>query len=578
MNIKSKISIITSEENSLDLLYMFTSLAHLYDITVHTISDFMQHNASFLNVKLKLYPNIPDMPGYLRDVEKNIYDSDLIVMTSDYSLSSFQAMRISSKHNIPTICLSHKIDSTLFSQFNNIQAIQFDIHERATLFVATSEGAVQELQSKKVSHERIILQSPLVNPHQFKMDLTLREKFRRYIKISEKDFVVTFLGDLIPDNTPDELIKSLRHLLTNQFQEALQFRIIFAGTGQESDSLKYKAFDMGVGKSIMFLHQSTRPFLADLLSASDLVILPPTINNPLKEAFPMLGKFSLACGTPVVMKENSLFHTLTQSEDTITYLDFHHLALAQILKQVYKNSCRNPDMRQNLAKQFLQNEPYQEAHTIFTSLIDSLIRKNKEIYARGFDFDQAMKDIEKMLLDLKPQEALIACEDILLKEITSWEIKSDIFCLQGDAYYQLGQFEGAMKSYSESLKFENNSFKALRGLGYVSLQSQSHEEAITFFKKALAINTQDILTLVGIGMVHRKVGLLDEALYWFVKAVQIDCDHLSSISGLTYTCLELKDTRYAISILEKTTQVIGENKMIKMALDQLYVRTGQLPS
>jgi hypothetical protein len=51
-------------------------------------------------------------------------------------------------------------------------------------------------------------------------------------------------------------------------------KILCVGQGAATMDLKYLAYDLGLGKQAMFLHQDPEPFLNDLYSSSDIMFEP----------------------------------------------------------------------------------------------------------------------------------------------------------------------------------------------------------------------------------------------------------------------------------------------------------------
>ena len=87
-------------------LSMFENLRD-FDVEVHAISqqEILSHYRS--NLKLFIYENVTDMPGYMRGIEERISDSNIIVSREISRLSTFQATRIAQKYDIPIVNFGH---------------------------------------------------------------------------------------------------------------------------------------------------------------------------------------------------------------------------------------------------------------------------------------------------------------------------------------------------------------------------------------------------------------------------------------------------------------------------------------
>ena len=95
---------------------------------------------------LVLFPQIPEMPGFCRDLERHLLGADVVVGVETSKLCTFQALRATRKLGIHFACVTHEYDPLVYGKFANIRAIQQDIYQNSDVFFSTSRRASQLLE------------------------------------------------------------------------------------------------------------------------------------------------------------------------------------------------------------------------------------------------------------------------------------------------------------------------------------------------------------------------------------------------------------------------------------------------
>ena len=122
MNIK-KVAYVAGVLEDWRHLSMFENLRD-FSVEVHAIGQKEILSQYRSNLKLFIYENVTDMPGYMRCIEERISDSHIIVSREISRLSTFQETRIAQKYDIPSIVLVSETRPNFYKNYNNISAIQ----------------------------------------------------------------------------------------------------------------------------------------------------------------------------------------------------------------------------------------------------------------------------------------------------------------------------------------------------------------------------------------------------------------------------------------------------------------------
>lgn len=563
----SKISIVAGRLEQPRELSMFYPLVELFDVTVHAINSqgLIKENSSFT---LKVYEDIEDMPGYMRDLEDHILEADLIISLETSKLSTFQALQCAKKLNKPFFTVVNEFHPNFYDSYRNIKAIQSDIHKNTTAFLASSKLAQFNLERQGIPPEKITAVSAKVDSNKFQYDESARMRFRNYCKISESEFVILYKGNLSQTSEAECTLRAVAEL---QKRTDHQFRVIFAGNGDHTKKLKYLSYDTGLGNQVMFLHQDPENFLVDLYCASDFIIEPNDVSTDTHTAFPLSLLEAAACGAIPVSSSRCVAAELTSKIDTVN-LDGTPEGLATILARAMNSEQLFSSLKVKTRELIETSFSMHMKDDHFVNYIERTLENKTNLSAH--DSEEFIQRISALIEAREAKKAFQIANTMLEQQNISNRTRSSLLVLKGDCAYQLGDLEGAMNHYTEALSKYHKNADAYRGLGFVAWKSHSNEESLTFFKKALALSPTDNMSTFGIGMIYRRIGLLDEAAFWLEKSATQPPYNSSAVVALTQTCLEFKDFNQAIEKLENLKDALGDRKNILMALGQLYLRQG----
>lgn len=570
-----KIAIVAGEIADPRSLILFEGLHQYFDVTVFALDSLSLQRANFQpGVKIRIYENSEDMPGYLRGLEEELARFDAVIGIETSRLATFQAVRAARKYGIPLGVIVNEFQPYFYEKYPNIRAIQFDICHKADIFWTTSQLASQVLRLDHVVESSIFNLDPMVDTYRFVADDERRKKFRKYVGIDSSEIVLLFQHDLVAHNRPQMFLDAIKRLQSSRSKNVAQLRLIFAGQGSAAMDLKYRAYDLGLGSSVLFLHQNPEPFLADLYAATDLMVMPRALRTDEHERLPLSMLEAMGAGAVPVVGAGSIAAELAaEAGHLFVGDDAEHLAAS--LQGLLDQAGLLSHLRSLALTRVQMKFSRHRNQDVFVQQIIRLLTEYQNCGPARRLSPELLNAIESDLARLEPRLALVKIEEALLLTNSAPQERAAIFRLKGDAHSACKDYEEAMSAYSEALKCDPKNQAAMRGLGFVSWHSHSHEEALVFFRKALALDQDDSMTLYGIGLVYRRLGLVDEAVFWLQKCLMCDAPPVAAIIALSQACLQWSQPERAVSCLEKAIESIGEQKPLLMALGQLYVNLGR---
>jgi tetratricopeptide (TPR) repeat protein len=577
MTAKTKIAVVASDLVQPRFLALFEALRGAFDVCVYALNSEALVNLHGTGLKLRLFENIPDMPGYLRGLEEELAQCDAIIGLETSRLGTFQAVRAARKFDKPLAVVVNEHLPFFYERYANIRAIQFDICNKADLFLATSSLAAHALQLDRVPLEAIKRVRPVVNTQKFRPSPEARTRFRQYVGIGPDELVVLFHSELEAWNRP-ELVVQAYHLLARQrLIDPARVRLLFAGTGALAPDLKYRCFALGIGRAAMFLHQDPEPFIADLYAASDILAAPRPMKTEFHEELPLFVLEAMASGVAPVVGVGSLAQEFAAEAAQVSLEDSPE-ALAATLHRLLGDHELLRRMSMTATEIARTRHGGADGDAIVAE-IQALIAGHRQRLDGGAGRANLAEEVETLRRRFEQghiADALVRIEELLLADPPASSEKAELLCMKGEALQVGGELEGAMNAFSDSLKINDKNPRCYRGLGVISWQGHSNEEALMFYRKALALGPDDSETMLGIGLVYRRLGLVEDALFWLEKCLSRDDYPPSAVVALTQSCMEAPRTEYCIKVLERVIDVVGEGPSLLMTLGQLYMNTGRV--
>jgi hypothetical protein len=522
-------------------------------------------------IKLTIFPHVEEMPGYFRDLDQYLAGADLIVGVESSRLSTFQALRVARKMGVPFFCLTHESVPFAYESFKNIRAIQSDIYQNSDLLLPSSRRAMQLLQLEGVAESKIKRLAPVVESQNFIYESVRAQKFRQYTGLSVSDVVVTMFADLEQVEPCSTMIQGIRLSLNQLMPEiAKRVRVLLVGSGSALTEIKYQIADLGLGSRTMIIAQDPKPFLADLLAATDVLLEGRHFVKGQAELLPWHVLQAVSAGVQVVTVPGTLADDWLAGSMETRAEDFSPMDIGIALRQVLSRGQLDVGTRKSRGEAFAEaahrsTEPVQVIQAAMNSVlsVDAGSKRRREVaeFVRSHQIPVTYRDASNVL---------VACEEV--KEFaTNCErsMHSEVLRIRGDALAALSRGDEALKSFEESLKADHKNYHALRGLGYLAWHGHSHDDAMSFFRKALAINQNDYQCLVGVGLIYRRLKMFDEAVFWLQKALSIGGLDSSSLGLIVQACLENPDSSQSAATLMLIRDTMGDHPSLNNAISKL---------
>ncbi len=568
MGRRLKIKIVAGNLLDPALLKVWEELSAVHSVEVCGIDSGAYSGTSSL--PMVLFPQIPDMPGFCRDLHRHLLGADVIIGIETSKLYTFQALRAARKLGIPFACVTHDYDPFVYEKFTNIRAIQQDICQNSDLFFPTSRRAAQLLEMERVPREKISRISVATDSEKFSFSEKSAARFRNYIQVPKESILVTFitnLGDFEPAAT---IIQGTR-LALNQLSagERSKVRLLICGSGEASSPLKYLISDLGLGAQTMLLAQDTAPFLHDLLCASDIIIEGRRTKSENPEILPWHLVSAATCGASIIVPSGTIADDWLSGLVVSRLDDFSAMDVALTLTRSIGNVDHDAERRKivgSLAAQSLS--PTRAANTIAGKL-ETLCQQD-ELSNRRQGLRTFIEGHQVVMTYKDASDVLVKCEEV--REFASTcEVgqHSEVLRIRGDALATLSRGDEAVSAFEESLKANSENYHALRGLGYLAWQGHSHEDALRFFKRGLAVNPNDYQCLVGIALVYRRLKMFLESVFWLQKAIGIGGLESPSLNLMVQACLENSSEPEALEVLVEIRDTFGEHPNLSTAIEKI---------
>jgi glycosyltransferase involved in cell wall biosynthesis len=567
---KKKIGIIVAELKDTTFLDVFEPLCNLYDIAIFTLNDEKLTKICPPAFKIKIFKEINEMPGYMRNLEHEFRDLDLIISTNLHHLSSYQALRISLRQGIPLLAYLEQFQPEKFAQHPNIRAVEGDLIKGVQHFFATSPEVSQKLVEYSVDQDKVTTLRPSISSSYLPINAYLRAKFRKYAGINEDDYVILFKGDLDEKSHLQDLIEALRLIRLHDNKIFQKLKLLFVGSGPAADALKYEGYELGMAKNIRFIHQDPREFIFDIYYASDFAFAvdcePGSCRRWLLEA--------MVCGVSPIRYNCSHCEGKVEGIPGLNVTgNFQDLAntLTDLLRDAEPDIKWREESHDFVVAEFSSNE----AATMLLNEIKKLTSESASPSKKD-TFNQMLDEINHAVAKNDPDALAFVDKGLLQVGVEEAYGRAILLTIKGNILLKRGKYKEAGILFDEAASLDPSDFRAPLGLGQIAFASFAYEEAIQNYRKVLAINSNCYEALIGTGLVFKNINMHGEAIYWFEKAVLCSPTSLKAVLALSQSCLAFEESRYGIQILSRMRDTLGDVPCLTLALGQLLIKDGQV--
>ena len=125
----------------------------------------------------------------------------------------------------------------------------------------------------------------------------------------------------------------------------------------------------------------------------------------------------------------------------------------------------------------------------------------------------------------------------------------------GILYYQLGEFQKAIKCFKKAIKIQPNDSAAHNNLGHVFTRLEKNQKAISCFEKAIQIKPNYADAYYNLANTFKVLGEYQKATSFYAKVIQINPNHANAYYNLGNTFNELGENQKAMSCYEKAIKI-----------------------
>ncbi|MEP6923806.1 MAG: tetratricopeptide repeat protein [Pyrinomonadaceae bacterium] len=137
----------------------------------------------------------------------------------------------------------------------------------------------------------------------------------------------------------------------------------------------------------------------------------------------------------------------------------------------------------------------------------------------------------------------------------------------GDLYYEIKQFDNALKFYEQANKIHPDSPEIMVKLGNTLFDAERFEAAEKWYVAALAKNPDDINVRTDLGLTFylRQPPDLDRAIKEYNISLKKTPDHELTLQNLAIALKEKGDAQAAQAVLDKLAKINPNNTLIQKA-------------
>lgn len=560
MERKLNVALVLGADYSRRLLDVFSPLGDALEVKALGLLNDISAESYLTEIPLQTFIEDQHLPGFMLGVEEELAKADVIVASGLSDASTYQSFRYA-YHQRKSFILYCQKESEL-KQAILLKSEEFqDCLTHASGFLVYEESVAETLEYMGVEPEKIHRLRPEIEVRKFGFHEKLRLKFRDYLKVAaDENLIVSQLSD---DQAPFEIMSGLKMLESLDSDLFAKTKLLFVGQCSNKDAVKYRAVDLGLTKSVMFITQDIKPFFSDLMSSTDLYVALSRELDVTERLFSVLE--GMASGVKV----------LVDGDHPLVPFIAPHFVLQNTaqMAQSFRDGILKPMDRTATIRIVSENFANTGNGGEVMEFLRTRMADKPSLLPLAGDFSLVLHE-----LDFLGRSSMEAFEESFDAEMKRWGSHSDykgkLLVLKGQKLVAVGLLDDALLAFELCTGETSVQREAFLGLAKIAFLTHSYEESMSFYRKSLALKPNDPEAMGGIGNIYRKLGMAHEAVYWLGKAISVDIEHTKHLSSLTQACLESEDHDRSISLLEQLKILLGNKPALIMCLGQLYFMSG----
>lgn len=209
----------------------------------------------------------------------------------------------------------------------------------ADRFIVYTERSRRMLDVEGVPAERVALIPPGVNTEMFAPGPSARDQFG----LDPDDFVILFVGWLLPRKGIDFLLLAMRELLRDPAMKGRRLRLLMVGSGPGRDRVEGLIARLGIDSACTFAGSVPYGRMPEVFRSADCFALPSIATAEWQEQFGMAIIEAMACGLPVVTTFSGAIPEIT-GDAAVLCQPNDFFALHQALRSLILEPNRRADL------------------------------------------------------------------------------------------------------------------------------------------------------------------------------------------------------------------------------------------
>jgi glycosyltransferase involved in cell wall biosynthesis len=218
--------------------------------------------------------------------------------------------------------------------FKLLKALMTKIYVKSDLVVTVTQSVAESLSLRGVSNVKVVpngADATVFRPYN-------RETNRRKIGIGTDDFVIVYSGKIGEYYRLDVAVHALAKL-ENEIREKV--KLLMVGTAPDLPKITAMAKDLGIENNVIYLGvKNDKKELAEIISASDVGLIPYDDNPLWRSALPAKFFEYCACGIPViatVYEDSILARMLNEHQIGVVVPPLDDESLGKAIKRIYED-------------------------------------------------------------------------------------------------------------------------------------------------------------------------------------------------------------------------------------------------
>jgi glycosyltransferase involved in cell wall biosynthesis len=315
----------------------------------------------------KVRNRLTSHPPYIMPFHDRLETFDLIQTWELFTDWSAQAMEAKERYGVPVSVMVW--DNIAYNMENTPErrAIKNRVAEGADLFLVHTERSRRILNLEGIDDERIVQVNPGVDLDVFAPG----PPDRKGLEMDADEFMILFVGWLLPRKGIDFLLIALRQLADDPALKNKSLRLHIVGSGPGRDRVEALIDRAGLKRRCTLAGSVPYDKMPALYRAADVFVLPSIATDTWQEQFGMSLIEAMACGRPIITTASGAIPEIVGDAARLCQPnDF--LSLYEALKDLILDDA----LRDNLAQQARQRA---EQHFNVTDAAQALSAAYKEI-------------------------------------------------------------------------------------------------------------------------------------------------------------------------------------------------------